>query len=527
MAYSIQEVINEIGQISCNRESVQTNGWYAHLKNEKGKIQINAVVILDDIVKWYLPSQRYDIKTGKQIVHGKKFEGDLLQISYKYLNEKFGFSECQSRNALRFLEKKGLIFREYRNIVIDRCALNNVMHIGVYPEKIREITTLPQEQIVFTCKTTASIFQQSEQSIAPTQIQESTPIQTSKSQTKDWTAKYTEEQKTFLDYLLNIVPVEGPSIERNTATWWIRTFGIEKIKTALEVYRQRVEMAKKDPTIPTPRNIGKYMRKALNDEILPVKTSEVDPETLPHPCSEKTQQVVQKIAPGDVKNVNTNTYMTSLTVNEITDKREPVTFQKKGFSTNAKEVVKKSDKSVPTPKLTQSIETAAIKKSFKKSTKTFDWTSAFSSEENKFLAYLLRIKPEKGDFLEEKRVKWWIKDFGIDKIKIALQVYWQQVEKSKKDPKVPLPQSMGAYVKDALKKGTQPCREMDRRNKAFAESFKQQMGWSTLKITEKYCRAEEMGKEWYYNLPEVIFQASLRTTFENYCDYGERKCSIA
>ncbi len=139
----------------------------------------------------------------------------------------------------------------------------------------------------------------------------------------------------------------------------------------------------------------------------------------------------------------------------------------------------------------------------------------------------MSITPAIGNPIEEKHATWWIKHFGIDKIKTALQVYWQQVDKSKEDSKVPLPRSIGAYVREALNKGTQPSREADNRNKAFAEQFKKQVGWSSLTITEKYCRADEVGKEWHYNLPEELFKQSLRSTFENYCSYAERQSCVA
>lgn len=141
----------------------------------------------------------------------------------------------------------------------------------------------------------------------------------------------------------------------------------------------------------------------------------------------------------------------------------------------------------------------------KRSNRKTDWKNDFTSEGKKFLSYLLRFQPEKGDLIEEKHATWWIKHFGIEKIKIALQVYRQQVEKAKKNSNVPMPASLGAYVRDALNKGTQPCRESDLRNKAFAESFKKQVGWSELTITEKYCRVDDLGKEWYYHLPEAFF----------------------
>ncbi|MBS4164680.1 hypothetical protein PRO82_002011 [Candidatus Protochlamydia amoebophila] len=89
------------------------NEWYAHLRNEKGKIQINTALILADIVL-----SHYDIKTSKMVGYRKKFKNDLLQLNYKYFNKKFGFSGIQSRNALIFLENKGLIFRGFRAMKI-------------------------------------------------------------------------------------------------------------------------------------------------------------------------------------------------------------------------------------------------------------------------------------------------------------------------------------------------------------------------------------------------------------------------
>ena len=117
MTYAINEIVNKMGKITIEG-NVIPNEWYIHLRNEKGKTQTNAALILADIVYWYRPIPIYDIKTGKLIGHGKKFKEDLLQLSYKYFSDKFGFSENQTRNALIFLEEKGLIFRKFRDIVV-------------------------------------------------------------------------------------------------------------------------------------------------------------------------------------------------------------------------------------------------------------------------------------------------------------------------------------------------------------------------------------------------------------------------
>jgi hypothetical protein len=235
---------------------------------------------------------------------------------------------------------------------------------------------------------------------------------------------------------------------------------------------------------------------------------------------------VRKIAPGPKKNVTTytNISMTSMIVNEVNDKRESLTFQKEEKILNNKDQQKIGEDRVATKPITA--------KSFKDqklngSKPDSDWKSSFTSEEKKFLTFLLKIIPEKGDPIQEKHATWWIKTFGIEKIKIALQVYWQQVEKAKKDAKVPTPTSIGAYVRNALNREIQPCRESDQKNKSFAEEFKKQFGWNGLTITEKYCRAEEFGKEWHYNLPEALFKDILKSTFENYCCYAERQSCVA
>jgi hypothetical protein len=217
--------------------------------------------------------------------------------------------------------------------------------------------------------------------------------------------------------------------------------------------------------------------------------------------------------------------MISLFIYEVNDSNESVTFQKE-----KEDLSKKESKEVISNKVeVQSSNTpsSTSQESNKKLKQNSDWKVYFTSEEKKFLATLLSIIPEMGERIEERHATWGIKHFGIDKIKVALQVYRQQVEKAKKDPKVPMPQSIGAYVREALNKGTQPCRESDFRNKAFAEQFKKQMGWSELKIKEKYCRLEEIGKEWHYNLPEAIFIESLKRTFENYCGLTERQSHVA
>jgi len=98
-----------------------------------------------------------------------------------------------------------------------------------------------------------------------------------------------------------------------------------------------------------------------------------------------------------------------------------------------------------------------------------------NEEDKKCLRYLLSYKPVRGESLCERESTWWIKSFGVAKVKIALQVYTQQVDKASKGPNLPMPQSMGAYARYALNHGLQPCRDMDLKNKQFAAQMKEKL----------------------------------------------------
>jgi len=331
VAYAINEVVTQMGKIAIEGNIIP-NGWFAHLKNKNGKIQINATIILADIVYWYRPIPIYDIAKGELIRFGKKFKDDLLQVNYRYFSNKFGLSEVQIRNALVFLEEKSLIFRSFRNIVIDGHVLNNVMYIGICAEKIAEITE-QSDNLPITMNSVA---------ITPhvnnSEIQDKTaPL--SKYKEKDWSAKFTSEQKTFLNYLLNIKPEIGDPIEKNHATWWIKHFGVEKIKIAIQVYWQRVAIARQDSSSPMPQHMGKYIRKALNDALVPALAPVVKEESTIKPLqhySQKSNQGAMKIEPGPIENATTNTQisMTSLLVNEVNDSTS-VTFQKNENQTHS------------------------------------------------------------------------------------------------------------------------------------------------------------------------------------------------
>lgn len=528
MAYPINETVAQIGKISIEGNIIP-HPWYLKLRNENGKFQTNAALILAEIVYWYRPISIYDLQ-GKLIGNGKKFQEDILQLDYKHFEKKFGFTKNQTRDALSFLEKNGLVYREFRNIVVGNgYVLNNVLYIGIYPEKIAEISIKPASKPVLETEpySSANSFLNTSQHNEPTpesNQQQEPPA----SQEKDWSIYFCDEEKSFLNSLLEIIPEIGEPIQKRYATWWIKKHGIEKVESALELYFERVQKAKKNSSVPMPRDIGKYISKALKDNLKPHSSSKVSNENKNDVISTQatpifSEEVIGNFRGGHPENqgTNTETSMTSMLVNEINDKESMTSFK-----TENKQATPKSEKSITSTQSSPSISTMSEAKKttfpkFQKSKNIFDGTKEFSEKEKKFLKYLLLLKPEEGELIEEKHATWWIKTFGIEKIEKAILVYRQQVEKARCDCNIPMPRSMPAYIRHALNKGILPCRDHEINNKAFAEDFKKNTGWSDLKITEKYCRAEGTGKEWYYFLPEKLFIESLTNTYETFYCSGE------
>lgn len=118
------------------------DGWIENLTYDNGKTNLNACIILSEIIYWYRPTRkRQDNKT----VLVKKFAGDMLQKSYKDLGERFGISKRQAQDACIYLRKKNLILIDLRNIEYTdkngtKRKANNLTYIAPVMENISKIT---------------------------------------------------------------------------------------------------------------------------------------------------------------------------------------------------------------------------------------------------------------------------------------------------------------------------------------------------------------------------------------------------
>jgi hypothetical protein len=133
------EVI-EIGKINFSG-NILPESWFQELQHN-GKTNINAVVILSEIVWWYRPIEVRDEETGRIVKLARKFKGSILQRSYQSLAQKFGISKKQVADACKFLQKLGLIDLLVEKIFITTTGdrLGNVLFIKIHPKRINEIT---------------------------------------------------------------------------------------------------------------------------------------------------------------------------------------------------------------------------------------------------------------------------------------------------------------------------------------------------------------------------------------------------
>lgn len=114
--------------------------WYKHIKFENEKVDINSIVILAEIVYWHRPTVIKDEATGMIKGYKKKFKADLLQRTYESFANQFGLSKRQVSDAIKRLEKAGLVTRVFRNIMVGGMFISNVLFIKLHADKVKEIT---------------------------------------------------------------------------------------------------------------------------------------------------------------------------------------------------------------------------------------------------------------------------------------------------------------------------------------------------------------------------------------------------
>ena len=120
--------------------NVIPSSWYHTIKKETGKPNLNAIIILADIVYWYRPVEIRDEATGQLCGFKKKFQADILQRNYQQIAELFGISKRDATNAIVELEKVGVVRRVFRTVSIKGQLYSNVMFLDLDVDELIQLT---------------------------------------------------------------------------------------------------------------------------------------------------------------------------------------------------------------------------------------------------------------------------------------------------------------------------------------------------------------------------------------------------
>jgi hypothetical protein len=129
--------VAEIGKIHFEGNIIP-HPWYQHITLASGKPDLPAIIILAEIIYWYRPYQTLD-QRGKPLLR-KHFDGDRFQCTAAYFEAKFGLTKTQARRAITRLEDMGLIWREFRDVIVRGTLHNNIMFVEPVPLAILAIT---------------------------------------------------------------------------------------------------------------------------------------------------------------------------------------------------------------------------------------------------------------------------------------------------------------------------------------------------------------------------------------------------
>lgn len=114
--------------------------WFKTIRKATGKPNLNAIIILADIVYWYRPVEIRDELTGELIGLKKKFHSDILQRSYQQIADQFGITKRDATNAVVELEKLGVVKRVFRTLRLGGQQIPNVLFLDLNVKVLEHLT---------------------------------------------------------------------------------------------------------------------------------------------------------------------------------------------------------------------------------------------------------------------------------------------------------------------------------------------------------------------------------------------------
>lgn len=132
-------IVDEVGTMNFTGNIIPMI-WFKTIRYPNGAPNNNAIHILADIVYWYRPKEEREEESGQLVGIKKKFRDDYLQRSYDQMADTFGLSKKQVTEAVKALERMGIIKRIFKTVHVRGQTLNNVLFIELVPKRLYEVT---------------------------------------------------------------------------------------------------------------------------------------------------------------------------------------------------------------------------------------------------------------------------------------------------------------------------------------------------------------------------------------------------
>lgn len=101
-------VVKLLGTIDFTGDTIPAP-WFHFIKNEHGKAQTNAVLVLGRLVYWHRPIQAINPVTQQAVAWRKKYAGRFYQMHYREYANYLGITEREVRAAMKVLRSHGLL----------------------------------------------------------------------------------------------------------------------------------------------------------------------------------------------------------------------------------------------------------------------------------------------------------------------------------------------------------------------------------------------------------------------------------
>jgi hypothetical protein len=170
---------------------------------------------------------------------------------------------------------------------------------------------------------------------------------------------------------------------------------------------------------------------------------------------------------------------------------------------------KKPDRSVqkarPITMTNTKTKTEIKKDNVKDGDKSLRFIASLSREQKETFETMKRINSKEGIEFDDDTLCYFARRYSKQAIEYAYNYYFQEKAKVK---------SKAGFIRRSIEKGWKSTTPLENANKKYAEEFKTNFKFRQMIILKKYVKIDGTPKEFYYHMPTVEFERSIKEMYE-------------